>query len=255
MCRPPLWHASAPFSASPNEAASVLPLRLEPEQVLAEHAAGRIPIQADMGAGGMGVAPETLQRMIEKQALAASGEKQEIDRLRQQLHAERLVAAVAQPHIDADGFAARRRVVGFSQIAKHHQPRGVRTLTMSRNTASAPSAMPSTGATMAIGRTARNDCLYSGFACIRMPGAVAFASSAKASARWNGTNALSATMVLLPVPASPIVRQSSVMAMSAVRSRKNPGCGGPLACGIMPPRNCHWALSQPLQKPPDPETR
>ena len=142
-----------------------------------------------MRAGGVGVAPEPLQRMVEKKALAAGGEEQRIDRLDRQPHAERLIAAVAQPHVDADGFAARRRVVGFRQIAKHHQPRGVdtgrrlggaqlhrrqfghpaiaavtaprvvRTFTMSRNTASAPSAMPSTGATMVIGSTARNDCL------------------------------------------------------------------------------------------------
>ena len=45
----------------------------------------------------------------------------------------------------------------------------------------------------------------------------------RSRARCAGTNALSATMVLLPVPASPIVCQLSSMAMSAVRSRKKPG--------------------------------
>ena len=37
-------------------------------------------------------------------------------------------------------------------------PRVVRTSAMARKSASAPSAMPSTGDTMVIGSTARNDC-------------------------------------------------------------------------------------------------
>src|SRR5580698_9085855 len=125
---------------------------------------------------------------------------------------------------------------------------------MSRNAASAPSATPTTGATIAIGSTARNDCLYSGLVWARIPGASALRSSAKVTARCEGTNALSATMVLLPVPASPIVCQLSSMVISDVRSTKNPGNGEPPDCGIMPPKNCHCALSQPLQKKPEPET-
>src|SRR5215471_17457588 len=62
-----------------------------------------------------------------------------------------------------------------------------------------------------------------------MPGAVASVSSAKASVRWAGTNTSRATMFLLPVPASPMVCQLSSITQSALRSRKNPGVGEPIA--------------------------
>src|SRR5262249_20592497 len=87
-----------------------------------------------------------------------------------------------------------------------------------------------------------------------MPGAVASVSSAKASVRWVGTNTSRATMFLLPVPASPMVCQLSSITQSALRSRKNPGVAAAPGCGIMPPRSCHCALSQPLQKLPTPES-
>ena len=86
--------------------ASILPLRLEAEQILAVHAPGRIPVEADVRGGGVRVAPEALQRVLEVEPLPARGEKQRIDRLDRESRAERLVAAVAQPHIEADRLAA-----------------------------------------------------------------------------------------------------------------------------------------------------
>src|SRR6202043_2085862 len=47
----------------------VLPIRLQPEHILPEHAAAGIPIQADMRRGGVSVAPKTLQGMVEIEAL------------------------------------------------------------------------------------------------------------------------------------------------------------------------------------------
>src|SRR4051794_36829080 len=81
-------------------AGSILSLRLQAEQGLPVHAAGRIPVEADMRGGRVGVAPGTLQRLVQEQPLPAGREEQRVDRLHQQPHAERLVAAVAQPHAD-----------------------------------------------------------------------------------------------------------------------------------------------------------
>src|SRR5579862_4173019 len=75
--------------------ASILTLGLQSEQVLSEHAAGRIPVEADMGAGGVAVAPEALQRVVEEKPLAAGSEKQRVDGLQRQPHAKRLITAVA----------------------------------------------------------------------------------------------------------------------------------------------------------------
>src|SRR6266496_4456175 len=69
---------------------SILPLRLQAEQVLTVHAAGRIPVEADVRCGGVSVAPEALQRLVEVQAVAAGREEEGVDRLDQELHAERL---------------------------------------------------------------------------------------------------------------------------------------------------------------------
>ena len=49
----------------------------------------------------MRVAPGALQRLLQEQPLPAGGQEQRVDRLHQEPHAERLVAAVAQPHVDA----------------------------------------------------------------------------------------------------------------------------------------------------------
>src|SRR5262249_13696832 len=84
---------------------SILPLGLEAEQVLPEHAAGRIPIETDVRGGGVRVAPEALQRMVEKEPLPARREEKRIDRLNQQPHAECLVPPVAQAHVQADRLA------------------------------------------------------------------------------------------------------------------------------------------------------
>src|SRR5262245_45551048 len=73
---------------------SVLPPRLEPEHRLSEHAAGGVPVQADVGGGGVGVAPGALQRVVQVQPLSAGGEEQRVDCLYEQPHAERLVAPV-----------------------------------------------------------------------------------------------------------------------------------------------------------------
>src|SRR5262249_28251087 len=45
---------------------SILPSGLEPQHVLAVHAAGRIPVEADMRGGGVCVPPDALQRMVEE---------------------------------------------------------------------------------------------------------------------------------------------------------------------------------------------
>ncbi len=81
-----------------------------------------IPVQADVGGGGVRVAPDPLQRTREEQSLSAGGEEKRVDRLHQEPHAKRLVAAIAQPHIHADGIAAGGRLQGLGKIAKNHEP-------------------------------------------------------------------------------------------------------------------------------------
>src|SRR5258708_16329761 len=75
---------------------SILSFRLEPEHELAVHAAGRIPVEADVGGGGVRVAPAALQGMVEEQSLPAGRQEQYIDRPDQEPHPERQVAPV--PH-------------------------------------------------------------------------------------------------------------------------------------------------------------
>src|SRR5262245_30390841 len=141
-----------------------------------------------MRGGRVRVAPGTLQRLLQEQALSACGEEQRVDCGNQETHAKRLVAAVAQPHVHAERISARGGLKRLREVAKHHEarcvdacarlgeaqlhggqltmrrlppataPRVVRTLAIAKKSASAPSAMPSTGDTMAIGSTARKDC-------------------------------------------------------------------------------------------------
>src|SRR5262249_18804709 len=147
------------------------------------------PIEADVRGGGVHVAPGALQRLVEEQALPAGREEQRVDGADQEPHAKRLVAAVAQPPVHADGVSARGGLQRLRPLAEHQEPRRagsmqalasarrictvvssamrrlppataprvVRTLAIARKSASAPSAIPSTGDTMAIGSTARND--------------------------------------------------------------------------------------------------
>ena len=67
----------------------------------------------------------------------------------------------------------------------------------------------------------------------------------------------SATVFLLPVPASPIVYQLSSRVTSLRGTMKNAAFGGAPspAGGIMPPRNSHCMTSQPLVKAQLPEIR
>src|SRR5215467_2014113 len=102
MLRPRRWRGGCGSrSNGRNRRPSILPLRLQPEEVLPEHAAGRVPVEADVRGGRVRVAPEALQRMIDKEPLPARREKQRVDRLDRQPYAERLVAAIAQPHVEA----------------------------------------------------------------------------------------------------------------------------------------------------------
>src|SRR5437660_942405 len=77
------------------------------------------------------VAPGALQRLAEEQALPAGSEEQRVDRADQEPHAKRLVAAVAQPHVHADGVSARAGLEGLREIAAT-APRVVRTLAIAR---------------------------------------------------------------------------------------------------------------------------
>ena len=117
----------------------------------------------------MCVAPRPLQRLLQEQALPARREEERINGADQKPDAERLVATIAQAHVRADGISAGGGFEGFGEIAKHEQARRVdggaglgdpqlHTLAIVRKSARAPSAMPSTGETMAIGSTARKDC-------------------------------------------------------------------------------------------------
>ena len=45
--------------------------RLEPEHVLAVHRPDRVPVEADMAADGVGVAPGALDRIVEEEPVAA----------------------------------------------------------------------------------------------------------------------------------------------------------------------------------------
>ena len=75
-----------------------------------------------MRSGGVRVAPEALQRMVDEQPLPAGCEEQRVDRLDQEPRAERLVAAIAQPHVEVDRFTAPGEIVSFGDVAKDQQP-------------------------------------------------------------------------------------------------------------------------------------
>src|SRR5262245_64207983 len=86
---------------------SILSLGLQAEHELPIHAAGGIPIEADVTGGRVRVAPGALQRLLQEQALPPGCEEERVDGSNQEPHAKRLVAAVAQPQVHADGVAAR----------------------------------------------------------------------------------------------------------------------------------------------------
>jgi len=54
---------------------SILPFWLQPQRVLTVHGGHRVPVEADMSGGGMGVAPHPLKRLFEEDSLAAGGEE------------------------------------------------------------------------------------------------------------------------------------------------------------------------------------
>src|SRR5262249_18540931 len=78
-----------------------------------------------MRGGRMRVAPRTLKRLLQEQALPACGEEQRVDCGNQETHAKRLVAAVAQPHIHAERISARNGLKRLREGAKHHEACGV----------------------------------------------------------------------------------------------------------------------------------
>ena len=78
-----------------------------------------------MRGGRVRVAPDALQRLLQEQALPARREEERIDGGDQESDAERLVAAIAQAHIHADGISACGGLEGLGEIAKHEQARGV----------------------------------------------------------------------------------------------------------------------------------
>src|SRR5262249_59545507 len=88
-------------------------------------APGGIRIEADVRGGRVRVAPGALQRLVEEQALPASREEQRVDGADQEPHAKRLVAAVAQPRVYADGVPARGGLERLREVAEHQDPRRV----------------------------------------------------------------------------------------------------------------------------------
>src|SRR5262249_48281402 len=97
---------------------SILPLGLQAEHELPIHASGGVPIEADVRGGRVRVAPGALQRLLQEQALPPGRSDQEPP-------AKRLVAAVAQPHVHADGVSARGGLERLREIAEHQEPRRV----------------------------------------------------------------------------------------------------------------------------------
>ena len=69
----------------------------------------------------MRIAPGPLQRLFQEQALPARREEERINGADQEPDAERLVAAIAQAHVHADGISASGGLEGFGEIAKHEQ--------------------------------------------------------------------------------------------------------------------------------------
>src|SRR5690348_9433467 len=73
---------------------SILAFGLQSQRVLSIHGADRIPIEADMGCGGMRIAPNLLQLLFEKDSVTAGRNEQGIDRLDEKPGAEAVVEPV-----------------------------------------------------------------------------------------------------------------------------------------------------------------
>ena len=56
--------------------------------MLAVHGAGRVPVEADVGSSRVGVAPGTLQRLVQDDPLPTRRQKQRVDGLHGEAHAE-----------------------------------------------------------------------------------------------------------------------------------------------------------------------
>ena len=73
-----------------------------------------------MRRGGVRIAPKTLQGVVEIKPLTPpAGNDQRIDRLDGKAAARAWSRRLRSPHVHADGFAARGRLVSLGQIAKH----------------------------------------------------------------------------------------------------------------------------------------
>ena len=72
--------------------------------------AHNVPIEADVGSGGVRITPRLLQRLFENDSLPAGGHEQRIDCLHQQSRAERVTESVAQAHVERRLLAARSAV-------------------------------------------------------------------------------------------------------------------------------------------------
>src|SRR5712692_1908852 len=83
----------------------VLPLRLEAEGMLPVHRADRVPVEADMAADGVGVAPRALHRVVEMEAVAAGRRIERLDRLHREPRRISLVAPRADAVGDCDVLA------------------------------------------------------------------------------------------------------------------------------------------------------
>ena len=78
-----------------------------------------------MRAGGVGIAPDALDRLVEMDALAPGRCKQCVDCLQQQPRGEGVIEAIAQPHIERRRLAPHGGRMCFAQIAMQHQAGGI----------------------------------------------------------------------------------------------------------------------------------
>src|SRR5262245_32432094 len=99
---------------------SILAFWLQSQRELAVHGTDSVPIEADVGSGGVRIAPRLLQRLFEKDSLSAGGDEQRVDRLYQQARAEGVTEPVVQAHVEWRLLAALSRRVGLRDIAEHH---------------------------------------------------------------------------------------------------------------------------------------
>src|SRR5690349_2807816 len=85
------------------------------------------------------------------------------------------------------------------------------------------------------------------FVYSRLPGLRPAAASANSSRRCAGTNMLSRTIVLLPVPARPIVSHVSSITQSVLGTTRKAGAlARDFVAGRRAAQNAHCELSQPL---------